>query len=76
MWHDDQQGTAAVTLAGLFNALDIVAKRLDEVTIALLGIGAAGAATLRVLVAAGVPPGHVRVVDVVDGKAGGARAIS
>jgi malate dehydrogenase (oxaloacetate-decarboxylating) len=68
VWHDDQQGTAAVTLAGLFNALDIVGKRLDAVTIALLGIGAAGAATLRVLVAAGVPPGHVRVVEVVDGK--------
>ena len=68
VWHDDQQGTAAVTLAGLFNALDVVGKRLDGVTIALLGIGAAGAATLRVLIAAGVPPGHVRVVDMVDGK--------
>ncbi len=68
VWHDDQQGTAAVTLAGLYNALDIVGKALDGVTIALLGIGAAGAATLRVLVAAGVPTGNVRVVEVVDGK--------
>lgn len=67
VWHDDQQGTAAVTLAGLYNALEIVGKRLDRVTIALLGVGAAGAATLRVLVAAGVPAGHVRVVDVVNG---------
>jgi malate dehydrogenase (oxaloacetate-decarboxylating) len=69
VWHDDQQGTAAVTLAGLYNALELVGKRLDEVTIALLGVGAAGAATLRVLVAAGVPAGNVRVVDIVDGKA-------
>lgn len=68
VWHDDQQGTAAVTLAALFNALELVGKRIDQVTIALLGIGAAGAATLRVLVAAGVPAGNVRVVDVVDGR--------
>jgi malate dehydrogenase (oxaloacetate-decarboxylating) len=67
VWHDDQQGTAAVTLAGLVNALKLVGKRLDRVTIALLGVGAAGAATLRVLVAAGVPAGNVRVVDIVDG---------
>ncbi len=68
VWHDDQQGTAAVTLAGLYNALELVGKRLDGVTIALLGAGAAGAATLRVLVAAGVPAEHVRVVDVVEGE--------
>lgn len=67
VWHDDQQGTAAVTLAGLVNALQLVGKRLDRVTIALLGVGAAGAATLRVLVAAGVPAGNVRVVDIVEG---------
>jgi len=67
VWHDDQQGTAAVTLAGLLNALELVNKRLSEVTISLLGVGAAGAATLRVLVAAGVPAGNVRVVDVVEG---------
>jgi malate dehydrogenase (oxaloacetate-decarboxylating) len=67
VWHDDQQGTAAVTLAGLVNALKLVGKRLDRVTIALLGVGAAGAATLRVLVAAGVSAGNVRVVDIVDG---------
>ncbi|MCX6092223.1 MAG: NADP-dependent malic enzyme [Candidatus Bipolaricaulota bacterium] len=68
VWHDDQQGTAAVTLAGLLNALEIVGKHLDGVTVALLGVGAAGAATLRVLVAAGVVAGNVRVVEVVDGQ--------
>ncbi len=68
VWHDDQQGTAAVALAGLYNALQLVGKRLEEVTLALLGVGAAGAATLRVLVAAGMPAGHVRAVDVVGGR--------
>ena len=68
VWHDDQQGTAAVTLAAVINALDVVGKRLDEAAIALLGVGAAGAATLRVLVKAGVPAGNVRVVDLVDGR--------
>ena len=67
VWHDDQQGTAAVTLAGLLNALKLVGKRLDRVTIAQLGIGAAGAATVRVLIKAGVPAGNIRVVELVDG---------
>ncbi|ADT84577.1 NAD(P)-dependent malic enzyme [Thermococcus barophilus] len=68
VFHDDQQGTAAVVLAGLLNALKVVGKKLDETTIALFGAGAAGFATLRILTKAGVKPGNVRVVELVNGK--------
>ena len=68
VWHDDQQGTASIVLAGVINALKIVGKKLNEVTIAQLGIGAAGTAVVRVLIKAGVPPGNIRVVDLVNGK--------
>lgn len=40
IWHDDQQGTATVTLAGLLNALDIVGKQIEDVRIAFIGAGA------------------------------------
>jgi len=68
VWHDDQQGTAAVTLAALMNGLAVVGKRLEDSVVALFGVGAAGAATLRVLVKAGLPAGQIRVVDLVDGR--------
>ncbi len=55
IWHDDQQGTATIMVAGLINALKIVGKRLDEATFAMLGAGAAGIAISRVMNAAGVP---------------------
>jgi malate dehydrogenase (oxaloacetate-decarboxylating) len=54
VWHDDQQGTAAVVLAALLNALEIVGKRLNAVRIALIGIGAANMAVYRLLRAEGV----------------------
>jgi malate dehydrogenase (oxaloacetate-decarboxylating) len=63
VWHDDQQGTAAVTLAGLMNALRVVGKTKEEVSIALIGAGAANIAVSRVLIAAGIPAGHLVVVD-------------
>ncbi|MEO0090719.1 MAG: malic enzyme-like NAD(P)-binding protein, partial [candidate division WOR-3 bacterium] len=46
VWHDDQQGTAAVTLAGLINALKIVGKDVKKVRIGMIGAGAAGTACL------------------------------
>jgi hypothetical protein len=52
IWHDDQQGTAAVTLAGLFNALKVVGKKLETARLTLLGSGAANIATARILIAA------------------------
>jgi len=68
VWHDDQQGTAAVVLAGVINAVKFVGKELNKVIITQLGIGGAGTAVVRVLIKAGVPPGNIRVVDLVDGK--------
>jgi malate dehydrogenase (oxaloacetate-decarboxylating) len=63
VWHDDQQGTATVLLAGLLNALKIVGKKIDEIRVALVGSGAANVATLRLLIASGVQCGNVYVCD-------------
>jgi malate dehydrogenase (oxaloacetate-decarboxylating) len=64
VWHDDQQGTAAVTLAGLINALKIVGKKINEVRISMIGAGAANTATLRLLLSAGVDAGKVIMSDI------------
>jgi malate dehydrogenase (oxaloacetate-decarboxylating) len=63
VWHDDQQGTATVTLASLLGALEVVGKRLDRIRIVLVGIGAANVANYRLLVAAGALPGHIIACD-------------
>ena len=63
VWHDDQQGTAAVTLAGLVNALKVVGKKKEEVSITLIGVGAANVAIARVLFADGFKPGNTIFVD-------------
>jgi malate dehydrogenase (oxaloacetate-decarboxylating) len=63
VWHDDQQGTAAVTLAGLLNALKVVGKKLEKARLTLLGSGAANIATARILIAAGADPGKMIMVD-------------
>lgn len=64
VWHDDQQGTATVTVAGLLNALKIVGKKINEAKIAMVGAGAANVAVLRVMLSAGVDPAKVVMVDV------------
>jgi malate dehydrogenase (oxaloacetate-decarboxylating) len=61
VFHDDQHGTAVVILAGLYNALKVVHKELSEVVVVINGVGAAGAATAKLLLAAGVK--HMRLVD-------------
>jgi malate dehydrogenase (oxaloacetate-decarboxylating) len=63
VWHDDQQGTATVILAGVLNALKVVGKRMEDVQIAVLGTGAANVATLRLLLASGVPFGNIVACD-------------
>jgi malate dehydrogenase (oxaloacetate-decarboxylating) len=63
VWHDDQQGSATVVLAGLTNALELVDKSLGNVQLALVGIGAANTATYRLLIKAGVNPRHVVACD-------------
>ncbi len=52
--HDDQHGTAVVILAALTNALKVVNKRMDEIRVVVNGLGAAGTACSRMLLAAGV----------------------
>jgi malate dehydrogenase (oxaloacetate-decarboxylating) len=59
--HDDQHGTAVVILAAIINAAAVVGKRLEEMTIVLNGSGAAGTATIKLLLLAGV--GDVIAVD-------------
>jgi len=63
VWHDDQQGTALVTLAALKGALKVVGKKLNQVKIALIGAGAAGVAIARYLIVAGADPKKMLVVD-------------
>lgn len=63
VWHDDQQGTATVVLAGLINALRIIRKKIDQVRITLVGAGAAGICCARLLFSAGVNPEKMVVVD-------------
>ncbi|MET0800237.1 MAG: malic enzyme-like NAD(P)-binding protein [Actinomycetota bacterium] len=53
VFHDDQHGTAIVTLAALVNALKVVGKRIEDVKIVLTGVGAAGIATADILMHAG-----------------------
>jgi malate dehydrogenase (oxaloacetate-decarboxylating) len=52
--HDDQHGTAVVILAALMNAAAVVGKRVEDLTVVLTGSGAAGTATIKMLLAAGV----------------------
>ena len=63
VWHDDQQGTGTVVLAGLLNALKIVGKPIDKVKMALIGMGAANVATYRILKQSGVDPKAVVACD-------------
>ncbi len=63
VWHDDQQGTACVTLAGLINALKIVGRRIDDVRIAFIGAGAANIAVSRLIFAYGADPAKCLFVD-------------
>jgi malate dehydrogenase (oxaloacetate-decarboxylating) len=63
VWHDDQQGTASITLAGVINAVKLVGKKMEDVTYAVVGTGAANIAFVRVLIRAGVPAGNIILVD-------------
>lgn len=63
VWHDDQQGTATVILAGLINAFKIVGKKPKESLITLVGSGAANIRTAYVLMKWGVKPGNIILAD-------------
>ncbi|MDW3180164.1 MAG: NAD-dependent malic enzyme [Acidimicrobiia bacterium] len=70
IFHDDQHGTAIVTLAGLRNALKVAGKQIEDISVVISGVGAAGVAIGKILLGAGV--GHVVGVDskgaVYDGR--------
>ncbi len=63
VWHDDQQGTAAITLAAIINGLKVVGKELDNVEIGLIGAGAANLCLARTLLKAGVPEKNLTLCD-------------
>ncbi|HET9491206.1 MAG TPA: NAD-dependent malic enzyme [Methylomirabilota bacterium] len=54
VFHDDQHGTAVVVLAALLNALKIVRKELQKIRVVVAGVGAAGTATIKILLSSGV----------------------
>jgi malate dehydrogenase (oxaloacetate-decarboxylating) len=54
VFHDDQHGTAIVTMAALFNALKIVGKPIEDLRVLMLGLGAAGVAVTKMMLASGV----------------------
>ncbi len=54
VFHDDQHGTAVVVMAALFNSLKITGKRLEDLQVAMVGLGAAGIAVTRMLLQVGV----------------------
>ncbi len=63
VWHDDQQGTATVILAGLMNAFKIVGKKPNESLVTLVGAGAANLRTAYVLIRWGMKPGNIIMAD-------------
>ena len=63
VFHDDQHGTAIIVGAAIYNALEVVGKKIEDVKLATSGAGAAGIACLDMLVALGMKPEHILAVD-------------
>ncbi len=63
VWHDDQQGTASIQLAGTINALRVVGKDIKKAKFAIVGVGAANVAYLRVLTKYGAKRSNIILVD-------------
>jgi malate dehydrogenase (oxaloacetate-decarboxylating) len=63
VWHDDQQGTACVTVAGLINALKLVKKDIREAKCTMVGAGASGINIAKLMMLAGVDPKNMLLVD-------------
>jgi malate dehydrogenase (oxaloacetate-decarboxylating) len=77
VFHDDQHGTAVVVLAALLNAVKLTGRRLEDLNVLIIGLGAAGIAVAKILLAAGVTGivgadsrgvVHVRREDYLDGS--------
>jgi len=63
VWHDDAQGTACVTLAGLINAVKLAEKNLRNIKIVFLGAGAANTTIARIVITAGANPANIIIFD-------------
>ncbi len=63
IWHDDQQGTAGVTLASLINSLKITGRKLRGTKILFFGVGAANIANAQLTIKAGADPGDLILID-------------
>ncbi|HYM40626.1 MAG TPA: malic enzyme-like NAD(P)-binding protein, partial [Thermoplasmata archaeon] len=63
VWHDDQQGTATINVAGVINALKVVGKKMAEARITLVGSGASNIRTAKVLLDAGASAKNLILVD-------------
>lgn len=63
VWHDDQQGTATVEVAGAINAMKLVGKKLSDANITVIGAGAASIAIARLLLATGFSPKNLCMCD-------------
>jgi malate dehydrogenase (oxaloacetate-decarboxylating)(NADP+) len=63
VFHDDQHGTAIITAAGLMNALEIQGKKLEDVRIVCVGAGAAGIASMRLLMRLGAHRKNIFMLD-------------
>ncbi|MBO4902052.1 MAG: NAD-dependent malic enzyme [Lachnospiraceae bacterium] len=61
IFHDDQHGTAVVVLSGMINALKVVGKKMDEISVVINGAGSAGVAIIKLLMKAGLK--NVIMVD-------------
>ena len=63
VWHDDAQGTASVTLAGLINALKLAGKKIGDARIVLLGAGASNTTIARLIITDGGDPDKIIMFD-------------
>ncbi|MGB1221980.1 MAG: malic enzyme-like NAD(P)-binding protein [Alcanivoracaceae bacterium] len=63
VFHDDQHGTAIVVAAGLLNALQIQGKKIEDIKVACVGAGAAGVASIRLLIEMGARKENILVLD-------------
>ena len=65
MYHDDQHGTAIVTLAGFINAIHLTKRDVKRTKVVLNGAGAAGTATVKLMHTFGVPKENIVICDTI-----------
>lgn len=63
VFHDDQHGTAIVTVAGMLNALEVQGKSIETARLVCLGAGAAAISCCRLLASAGMPKENIQMID-------------